>query len=190
MGRRYRHDPEGFYSMTKPALKKMLRQKKGSVVSIASVAGLWAARGRRTTHPGEGGSHRRQARTAVASEVAKKGIHGSMSWPRDFLETDMIRDAPVEMIKHVMPMGVGKARGVAAAVRFLCSDRATYITGQVIGVNSGMICSSPAREESSTVFQENNDKQNSFAARAVPAILSLSLLAWGDGWGGDSLDGP
>jgi 3-oxoacyl-[acyl-carrier protein] reductase len=55
------------------------------------------------------------------------------------IETDMIKDAPIERIKEVIPMArVGKPEEVARVVRFLCSDDASYITGQVIGVNGGM----------------------------------------------------
>ena len=56
------------------------------------------------------------------------------------IETDMIRDAPVEFIKNIIPMGrIGKPEEVAKVVRFLCSDDASYITGQVISVNGGML---------------------------------------------------
>jgi 3-oxoacyl-[acyl-carrier protein] reductase len=51
----------------------------------------------------------------------------------------MIKDAPIERIKEVIPMArIGKPEEVARVVRFLCSDDASYITGQVIGVNGGM----------------------------------------------------
>jgi 3-oxoacyl-[acyl-carrier protein] reductase len=52
----------------------------------------------------------------------------------------MIQGLPNEMIKQIIPMGrVGLAEEVAKVVRFLCSDDASYITGQVISVNGGMI---------------------------------------------------
>jgi 3-oxoacyl-[acyl-carrier protein] reductase len=55
------------------------------------------------------------------------------------IETEMIKDAPIERIKEVIPMArIGKPEEVARVVRFLCSDDASYITGQVIGVNGGM----------------------------------------------------
>ena len=55
------------------------------------------------------------------------------------IETEMIKDAPIERIKEIIPMArIGKPEEVARVVRFLCSDDASYITGQVIGVNGGM----------------------------------------------------
>jgi 3-oxoacyl-[acyl-carrier protein] reductase len=52
----------------------------------------------------------------------------------------MLQNVPKEMIKQIIPMGrVGLPEEVAKVVRFLCSDEASYITGQVISVNGGMI---------------------------------------------------
>jgi 3-oxoacyl-[acyl-carrier protein] reductase len=52
----------------------------------------------------------------------------------------MIQNLPNEMIKQIIPMGrVGLPEEIAKVVRFLCSDEASYITGQVISVNGGMI---------------------------------------------------
>jgi 3-oxoacyl-[acyl-carrier protein] reductase len=55
-----------------------------------------------------------------------------------FIETEMISGLPVERILPMIPMGrIGKPAEVAEVVAFLCSDKATYITGQVISVNGG-----------------------------------------------------
>jgi 3-oxoacyl-[acyl-carrier protein] reductase len=128
---------KGFYNITKPALRKMLRQKKGSVVSIASVAGLIGNKGQANYSAAKAGLI--GASRSIASEIAKKGIRVNVVAP-GLIETDMIKEAPVEMIKNIIPMGrIGKPEEVAKVVRFLCSDDASYITGQVIGVNGGMI---------------------------------------------------
>jgi len=128
---------KGFYNMTKPVLKKMLRQKKGSVVSIASVAGITGNKGQANYSAAKAGLI--GASRSIASEIAKKGIRVNVVAP-GLIETDMIRDAPVEMIKNIIPMGrIGKPEEVAKVVRFLCSDDASYITGQVISVNGGMM---------------------------------------------------
>ncbi|OHD66547.1 MAG: 3-oxoacyl-ACP reductase [Spirochaetes bacterium RBG_13_51_14] len=128
---------KGFYNMTKPVLKKMLRQKKGSVVSIASVAGMIGNKGQANYSAAKAGLI--GASRSVASEIAKKGIRVNVVAP-GLIETDMIKDAPVELIKNIIPMGrIGKPEEVAKVVRFLCSDDASYITGQVISVNGGMI---------------------------------------------------
>jgi 3-oxoacyl-[acyl-carrier protein] reductase len=56
------------------------------------------------------------------------------------IETEMLRTVPRDMIKQIIPMGrVGLPEEVAKVVRFLCSEDASYITGQVISVNGGMI---------------------------------------------------
>ena len=76
---------------------------------------------------------------SLASEVARLGIRVNVVAP-GLIETEMIQEIPNEMIKQVIPMGrVGLPEEVAKVVRFLCSDDASYITGQVISVNGGMI---------------------------------------------------
>jgi len=75
----------------------------------------------------------------VASEVARLGIRVNVVAP-GLIETDMIKDAPVNNIKTLIPMArIGKPQEVAKAVRFLCSEDASYITGQVLSVNGGML---------------------------------------------------
>jgi 3-oxoacyl-[acyl-carrier protein] reductase len=55
------------------------------------------------------------------------------------IDTEMTKDLPLEMIKQAIPMArVGRPEEVSGVVRFLCSEEASYITGQVIGVNGGM----------------------------------------------------
>jgi len=127
----------GFYNITKPVLEKMIRQRCGAVVSIASVAGLIGNRGQANYSAAKAGLI--GASRAVASEVARLGIRVNVVAP-GLIQTDMIKDAPVENIKALIPMArIGqKPREVARVVRFLCSEDASYITGQVISVNGGM----------------------------------------------------
>jgi 3-oxoacyl-[acyl-carrier protein] reductase len=126
----------GFYNVTKPVLEKMIRLKRGAVVSIASVAGLLGNRGQANYSAAKAGLI--GASRSVASEVARLGIRVNVVAP-GLIETDMIKKAPVENIKALIPMArIGKPREVARVVRFLCSEDASYITGQVISVNGGM----------------------------------------------------
>jgi 3-oxoacyl-[acyl-carrier protein] reductase len=75
----------------------------------------------------------------LASEVARLGIRVNVVAP-GLIETEMIQDLSNEFIKQIIPMGrVGLPEEVAKVVRFLCSEEASYITGQVISVNGGMI---------------------------------------------------
>ena len=126
----------GFYNVTKPVLEKMIRLKRGAVVSIASVAGLLGNRGQANYSAAKAGLI--GASRSVASEVARLGIRINVVAP-GLIETDMIKNAPVANIKALIPMArIGKPQEVARVVRFLCSDDASYVTGQVLSVNGGM----------------------------------------------------
>lgn len=126
----------GFYNMTKPVLEKMIRKKKGAIVSISSASALMANRGQANYSAAKAGLN--AASRAVASEVARLGIRVNVVAP-GLIETDMISKAPVKEIKAMIPMArIGKPEEVARVVRFLCSDDASYITGQVLSVNGGM----------------------------------------------------
>ena len=126
----------GFYNVTKPVLEKMIRLKRGAIVSIASVAALLGNRGQANYSAAKAGLI--GASRSVASEVARLGIRVNVVAP-GLIETDMIKDAPVENIKAIIPMArIGKPQEVARVVRFLCSEDASYVTGQVISVNGGM----------------------------------------------------
>jgi len=126
----------GFFNMTKPVLRVMLRRKSGSIVSLSSVSALVGNRGQANYAAAKAGLI--AASRVLSSEVARLGIRVNVVAP-GAVDTDMIRDAPVENIKQMIPMGrIGRPEEVAKVVRFLCSDDASYITGQVISVNGGM----------------------------------------------------
>lgn len=126
----------GFYNMTKPVLRKMLRRKSGSIVSLSSASALVGNRGQANYAAAKAGLI--AASRVLSSEVARLGIRVNVVAP-GLVHTEMIRDAPLENIKQMIPMGrIGRPEEVARVVRFLCSDDASYITGQVISVNGGM----------------------------------------------------
>jgi 3-oxoacyl-[acyl-carrier protein] reductase len=126
----------GFYNMTKPVLRKMLRRKSGSIVSLSSVSALVGNRGQANYAAAKAGLI--AASRVLSSEVARLGIRVNVVAPGP-VDTEMIRDAPLENIKQMIPMGrIGRPEEVAKVVRFLCSEDASYITGQVISVNGGM----------------------------------------------------
>ena len=127
---------KGFYNVTKPVLKRMLRNKRGSVVSISSVAALVPNRGQANYSAAKGGLI--AANRSIAAEVARIGVRMNVVAP-GLIETEMIQGAPVERIKDIIHMArIGRPEEVAKVVRFLCSDDASYITGQAISVNGGM----------------------------------------------------
>lgn len=126
----------GFYNMTRPVLELMVRRRKGAVVSISSVSSLLANRGQANYAAAKAGLN--AASRTVAAEVGRLGIRVNVVAP-GLIETDMIKNAPKDQIKAMIPMArLGRPEEVAKVVTFLCSDAASYITGQVIGVNGGM----------------------------------------------------
>ncbi len=127
---------KGFYNITKPVLKAMVRKKRGSVVSISSIAGLRGNRGQVNYSAAKAGLI--GASRSLAAEVARLGVRVNVVAP-GLIETPMIENAPVENLKELIPMArIGQPEEVAKVVRFLCSDDASYITGEVISVNGGM----------------------------------------------------
>jgi 3-oxoacyl-[acyl-carrier protein] reductase len=128
---------QGFYNVTKPVLMKMVSRKKGSIVAISSVSARIGHRGQTNYSAAKAGLE--GACRSLASEVARLGIRVNVVAP-GLIETEMLQNVPREMIKQMIPMGrVGLPAEVAKVVRFLCSDEASYITGQTISVNGGMI---------------------------------------------------
>lgn len=127
---------DGFYNMTKPVMEKMVRAKKGAVVSVSSASGLMGNRGQANYSAAKAGVI--AASKALAKEVARLGIRVNVVAP-GLIETEMINEAPVKEIKSMIPMArIGKPEEVASVVRFLCSADASYITGEVISINGGM----------------------------------------------------
>jgi 3-oxoacyl-[acyl-carrier protein] reductase len=128
---------KGFYNVTKPVLRSMIRQKKGNIIAIASISGIAGNAGQVNYSAAKAGLI--GACKALAKEMAKLGIRVNAVAP-GLIETEMIKDLPLDALVQYIPMGrVGKPEEVAKAVRFLCSEDASYITGQVLSVNGGMV---------------------------------------------------
>jgi len=128
---------KGFYNVTKPVLKRMMSQKRGAIVSISSVTGLAGNKGQANYSAAKAGLI--GASRSVALEVAKLGIRVNIVAP-GLIQTDMTKNIPGDMVTRLIPMErMGDPVEVAKVVRFLCSDEASYITGQVLSVNGGMM---------------------------------------------------
>lgn len=126
----------GFYNMTRPVIEQMVRRRKGSIVSISSASSMMAHRGQANYSAAKAGLN--AASRSVSCEVARLGIRVNVVAP-GLIQTDMIQKAPKEQIKAMIPMArIGKPDEVAKVVGFLCSDAASYVTGQIISVNGGM----------------------------------------------------
>lgn len=127
----------GFYNVTQPLIMPMIHARWGRIVSMTSVAGLLGNRGQVNYAAAKAGLH--GATKALALEVASRGITVNAVAP-GIIESPMTAQSfPEDRIKQLVPVGrAGQPAEVAALVGFLCSERAAYISGQVISVNGGM----------------------------------------------------
>lgn len=128
---------KGFYNVTRPVLNSMIKRKKGAVVSMASMSGLVGNRGQANYSAAKAGLI--GASRSVASEVARFGVRVNVVAP-GLIHTEMTENLPAKELKNKIPMArIGQPEEVAKVVGFLCSEDASYITGQVISVNGGML---------------------------------------------------
>lgn len=132
---------DGFFNLTRPVVKAMMRKRAGSIVTISSASGLVGNKGQVNYSAAKAGLM--GATRSLAAEVARLGIRVNAVAP-GLIETDMTREVSQlmskEMIKQMIPMNrFGTPEEVARVVRFLCSEDASYVTGQVIGITGGMV---------------------------------------------------
>lgn len=127
---------DGFYHVTRHVVGLMVQQKRGRIINIASTSGQTGMPGQVNYSAAKAGLI--GATRALAQEVARRGVLVNAVSP-GFIETDMTKDLPKADILKVVPLKrFGTCEEVAAAVAFLCSDEASYITGQVLNVNGGV----------------------------------------------------
>ena len=127
----------GFFHVTRPLIMPMIRQRRGRIVSISSIAALHGNRGQTNYAAAKAGLI--GASRSLAKEVASRGICVNVVAP-GFVDTGLIKDIPAELIREVVPMQrAGSPAEIAAVVAFLCSDEASYITGEVVNVTGGII---------------------------------------------------
>jgi 3-oxoacyl-[acyl-carrier protein] reductase len=129
---------DGFYNVLHPLVMPMIRRRKpGRIVCITSVSGMIGNRGQVNYSASKAGVI--GAAKALAVELAKRKITVNCVAP-GLIDTDMLEpEVPVEQILKAIPMErTGTPEEVAAAVRFLVSPEAAYITRQVLAVNGGL----------------------------------------------------
>lgn len=130
---------KGVYLTTKAVTRQMMKQRKGCIINVSSIVGA-------TGNPGQTNYVAAKAGVigmtkSVAQELASRGITVNAVAP-GFIETEMTDQLPEEvksaMLSQIPLQHFGKPEDIAAAIAFLASDDAGYITGQTLHVNGGM----------------------------------------------------
>jgi 3-oxoacyl-[acyl-carrier protein] reductase len=128
------------FVLCRAALRGMMRRRKGRIINISSISGVLG-------NPGQGNYAASKAgligmTKSLAREVASRGITANCIAP-GFIETPMtgeLNEKQVAAVAAAIPAGFfGKPEDIAAAVVYLASDEARYITGETLHVNGGML---------------------------------------------------
>ncbi|MBL0917726.1 MAG: 3-oxoacyl-ACP reductase FabG [Hydrogenophaga sp.] len=127
----------GFFNVTQPLMMPMIRTRWGRVINITSVSAVVGNRGQVNYSAAKAALH--AAGRSLALEVASRGITVNAVAP-GIIDSGMAEGVfDAAMVKQLVPMQrAGRADEVADLVAFLASDRAAYISGQVIGINGAM----------------------------------------------------
>jgi 3-oxoacyl-[acyl-carrier protein] reductase len=123
------------FRLTRRAMRGMVRSRYGRVINVASVVGPRANAGQANYAAAKAGLI--GMTKTIAAEVARRGVTVNAVAP-GFIETDMTADLPKEVMQAVPARRPGTPDEVAAAVRFLASDAAGYVTGTTLFVDGGM----------------------------------------------------
>lgn len=126
-----------FFNVSRLIVKSMILKRFGRIINITSTAGQVGTAGQVNYSASKAGII--GATKALAKEIARRNITVNAVSP-GFIDTGMLDGMPIDEIKKMIPcQRLGKVEEVSSLVAFLCSDKASYITGQIIGVNGGII---------------------------------------------------
>jgi 3-oxoacyl-[acyl-carrier protein] reductase len=128
----------GFFNVTQPLMMPMIRSRWGRIINISSIAGITGNRGQTNYSAAKGALN--AATKSLSQEVASRGITVNAVAPGiiDTAMSESVFDA--QTIANMVPMKrAGTPTEVADLVSFLASTQSTYITGQIISINGGMI---------------------------------------------------
>jgi 3-oxoacyl-[acyl-carrier protein] reductase len=123
------------FRLTRRAMRPMIKARYGRIVNVASVVGPRANAGQSNYAAAKAGLI--GMTKTVAAEVARRGVTVNAVAP-GFIETDLTKDVPDAVVEAIPARRVGSPDDVAAAVRFLASDDAAYVTGTTLYVDGGM----------------------------------------------------
>jgi 3-oxoacyl-[acyl-carrier protein] reductase len=123
------------FRMTRRALRPMIRARSGRIVNISSIAGLRANPGQANYAAAKAGLIALTRTSAV--EVARRGVTVNAVAP-GLIDTEFIGGAAKELVDAIPARRIGTPEEVAACVRFLTSDEASYVTGAVLTVDGGL----------------------------------------------------
>jgi 3-oxoacyl-[acyl-carrier protein] reductase len=131
---------KGSFLCSQQAAKQMMKQKSGAIVNIASIVGIMGNFGQANYSASKAGLI--GFTKTLAREIAPRGIRANAVAP-GFIDTEMTRvleeSVRAKLVEQIPLARLGQPEDVARCVSFLVSEKASYITGQVINVNGGML---------------------------------------------------
>jgi 3-oxoacyl-[acyl-carrier protein] reductase len=127
---------KGMFNVTRSVLQHMVRNRSGKIINIASLSGLKGVPGQTNYSAAKGGMI--ASTRSLAQEIAKRNITVNAVAP-GFISSDMTKGLDEDKFKKLVPMNrFGQPQEVADLVSFLASEKANYITGEVININGGI----------------------------------------------------
>ncbi|GAA4435580.1 3-oxoacyl-ACP reductase FabG [Ravibacter arvi] len=127
---------KGMFNVTQNVIQQMLRKRTGRIVNVSSLSGLKGVAGQTNYSAAKGAMI--ASTKSLAQEVAKRNITVNAVAP-GFIRSDMTGDLDEGQIRQLVPVGrIGEPEEVAHTVSFLVSQKAAYITGEVININGGI----------------------------------------------------